>query len=51
MAAIKESPAVGDQARSRFIRGLANVDDQMLIVLDAEELVSRESGPDVLAAA
>jgi purine-binding chemotaxis protein CheW len=51
MDAIKESPAVGDQARSRFIRGLANVDDQMLILLDAEELVARESGPAVLAAA
>ncbi len=51
LSSIKESPAVGDQARSRFIRGLANVDDQMLILLDAEELVSRESGSDALAAA
>lgn len=51
LASIKESPSVGDQARSRFIRGLANVDDQMLIVLDAQELVSRESGSDVLVAA
>ncbi len=51
LASIRESPAVGDQARSRFIRGLANVDDQMLILLDAQELVSRETGPEVMAAA
>jgi purine-binding chemotaxis protein CheW len=51
VSAIKESPAMGDQARSRFIRGLASVDDQMLIVLDAEELVSRESGADLVVAA
>ena len=51
LASIKESPAVSDAARSRFIRGLANVDDQMLILLDAEELVSRESGPETLVAA
>ena len=50
-AAIKESPAVGDQGRSRFIRGLANVDDQMLILLDAEELVAREAGLAVTVAA
>jgi purine-binding chemotaxis protein CheW len=51
LESIKESPAVGDKARSRCIRGLANVDDQMLILLDAEELVARESGPEIPAAA
>ncbi len=51
LASIKESPTYGEPSRSRFIRGLANVDDRMLILLDAEELVSRESGPDTLVAA
>ena len=51
LESIKESPAVGDQARSRCIRGLANVEDQMLILLDAEQLVARESGPEILVAA
>ena len=51
LASIKESPAVGGEARSRFIRGLANVEDQMLILLDAEELVAREAAPDLSAVA
>jgi purine-binding chemotaxis protein CheW len=48
---IKESPAVGAEARSRFIRGLANVDDQMLILLDAEELVAKEAVHEISEAA
>jgi purine-binding chemotaxis protein CheW len=51
LASIKESPAVGGEARSRFIRGLANVDDQMLILLDAEELVAKEAAPELSAVA
>lgn len=51
LASIKESPAVGGEARSRFIRGLANVDDQMLILLDAEELVAREAAHELSAVA
>jgi purine-binding chemotaxis protein CheW len=47
---IQESPSVGGEARSRFIRGLVNADDHMLILLDAEELTSREAGPDTLVA-
>ncbi len=48
--AIEELPSAGGEARPRFIRGLVNTDTHMLILLDAEELMSRESGLDTLVA-
>ncbi len=43
--AIKSPPALTGQVQSQFIRGLATVDDQMLILLDVDELVTRELRP------
>jgi purine-binding chemotaxis protein CheW len=39
---IRPTPALNGQATKDFIAGLAQVEDQMLILLDAAELVSRE---------
>lgn len=40
--AIKPPPALAGQVRSQFIQGLANVEDRMLILLNVEELVTRD---------
>ena len=39
---IRPTPALSGQANSDFIAGLAQVEDQMLILLDATELLGRE---------
>ena len=41
-AAIKPPPALSGHAHSRFIQGLANVDNGMLILLNVEALVSQD---------
>lgn len=40
--AIKPPPALNGQARSQFIQGLATVDDRMLILLNVEEMMTRD---------
>ena len=39
---IRPTPALSGQANADFIAGLAQVEDQMLILLDATELLGRE---------
>lgn len=39
---IKPTPALSGQANNDFIAGLAHVEDRMLILLDATELLGRE---------
>lgn len=48
---LRPLPAVAGHARSRYVRGLANVDDRMLILLDVAELVGSDSLPDLSAVA
>jgi purine-binding chemotaxis protein CheW len=47
--AIRAAPAMSGSSASEFIQGIATVDDQLLILLDADNLVAHELAPRLAA--
>lgn len=45
---MKAAPDLGDSVNTDFIRGLVNVDDKMVILLEIDKLLSMEDMPDLL---
>lgn len=46
-AMMKEAPDLGDRAGNRFLKGLATIEDKMVILLDINELLATEDIPEM----